>query len=68
MDGIFLLIAFVSFVAAAKFGLRMYLSVNHPKVRDAWDEAEERRAERNKKMAGGALNLGVGLAKTFLKK
>ena len=68
MDGLFLLIAFVGFVSAAKFGLRMYLTVNHPKVREAWDEAEERRAERHKKMAGGAVHLAGGLAKTFLKK
>lgn len=68
MDGIFLLIALVGFVSAAKFGLRMFLSVKHPQVREAWDEAEERRRQRQKQMAGGAVKAGLGIARILMKK
>jgi hypothetical protein len=63
---VLVVIALVGYVA--KFALRIYLTVKHPHIRDAWDEAEERREAKRKKVAGGALNAGLGIAKVFLKK
>ncbi len=68
MDGLVCLVLLFALPFACNHFIKLWLSVKHPKVLDAWETQEEKRRERNKKMAGGAVNLGLGIAKTFLKK
>jgi hypothetical protein len=68
MDGFMILIGLVAFVAMSRHLFRVWLSVKHPKVLSAWEAEEAKRVERNKKLAGGALRGGLGIAKILMKK
>jgi len=68
MDGLLILIALFAFVTVSRHLFRVFLTVKHPKVLSAWEEVEAKRTERNKKLAGGALRGGLGIAKILMKK
>ena len=68
MEGLLIFVALIGFASLGRLWLRMYLTVKHPKIRDAWDEAETRKQDQRKRLAGGALNAGIGITKMFLKK
>lgn len=68
MEGLMTIVAFFCFVAIANRVGRVYFTAKHPQIMAAWDESQEKKRERQKKLAGGALKGGMFLAKTFLKK
>jgi hypothetical protein len=68
MEGLAILLGIVVFSKLAGQLMRVYFSTKHPRIVSAWDEAEGRREEKRKKMSGGALNAGMGIAKFLMKK
>jgi hypothetical protein len=68
MEGLWIIVAFFCFVAIANRVGRLYFTAKHPRIMAAWDDLEEKKRERQKKLAGGAFNAGLGIAKMFLKK
>ena len=68
MAGLCVIVGFFCFVALANRVGRVYFTAKHPQIMAAWDVAEDKKRERQKKLAGGAFNAGVGIAKVLLKK
>ncbi len=68
MEGLLSLAAIISFCVIANQVIRVYMTAKHPQILSAWDEVEERRRERKRKMAGSALRGGLGIAKFLMKK
>lgn len=62
------MIALVPVIMLFSYVLRIYLTVKHPHIRDAWDEVEARRIQKRNEMLGSSAQAGLWITKFLIKK